>query len=79
MDPHTDRIVSYALLHESGDELAGLVNPGVPIPEAAAQVHGISDDQVADAPCSADAVALLADRFRALIDAGMPVAAFNAP
>lgn len=79
VDPHTDRIVSYALLGEHGDELTGLVNPGVPIPEAAARVHGITDHQVADARRAAEAVALLADRVRMLIDGGVPVAAFNAP
>lgn len=79
VNPHTDRIVSYALLDDRGGDLVGLVNPGVPIPEPAARVHGITDDQVAEAPRSAEAVALLADRLRALIDAGIPLAAFNAP
>lgn len=79
VDPHTDRIVSYALLDDHGGDLVGLVNPGVLIPEPAARVHGITDEQVSDAPRSAEAVGLLADRLRALIDAGIPVAAFNAP
>lgn len=79
VDPHRDRIVSYALLDEEADDLCGLVDPGIPIPEPAAAVHGITDDQVAGAPSSAEAVALLVDRIRQLIATGTPLVIFNAP
>ena len=50
IDPHTDRVLSYALLDLPGFEITGLVNPGVPIPEAAAQVHGITEAMLVGQP-----------------------------
>lgn len=52
--PAEDRIVSLdvAVLYPDGEIVSRrwLVNPGIPIPEAASNVHGIWDEQVADAP-----------------------------
>lgn len=55
LDPHQDRIVEFAfiLLGASLDEIdrwSELINPQVPIPPEASQVHGITDDDVATAP-----------------------------
>ncbi|GAA4281542.1 3'-5' exonuclease [Gaetbulibacter aestuarii] len=49
-----DRIVEIAILkvHPNGDEerKTWLVNPEMPIPKEASDIHGITDDKVADAP-----------------------------
>lgn len=50
----TDRIVELAILkvHPNGNKESKtwLVNPGVPIPEEAAAIHGITDEKVAGEP-----------------------------
>ncbi|HMA33489.1 MAG TPA: 3'-5' exonuclease [Chloroflexia bacterium] len=51
LDPQADRIVQIGVLLPGGvSGLESLVNPGIPIPQAATAIHGITDDQVADAP-----------------------------
>ena len=54
LDPHEDRIVEIAWLSatdlEEGDAYDTLINPEVPIPAEATEVHGISDEDVAEAP-----------------------------
>jgi len=55
LDPRHARIVQIALMRINGGQLDReqtwhrLVNPGVPIPDKAAAVHGIRDDEVSDA------------------------------
>ncbi|MBT1098377.1 3'-5' exonuclease [Streptomyces sp. Tu102] len=45
------RIVELGVLGVSGDSLVDtLLNPGVPIPAETSDHHGITDDQVSDAP-----------------------------
>lgn len=56
-DPTTARIVSVGLARTDGDDLtvaSWLVNPGVPIPPEATAVHGITDEDVRDAPAFRD-------------------------
>ncbi|HKP57419.1 MAG TPA: 3'-5' exonuclease [Polyangiales bacterium] len=52
--PETDRIVEIGIACFNGGQLTKLkhwlVNPGMPIPEGARNVHGIGDAEVADAP-----------------------------
>ena len=49
-DPKTE-VVSIAMINNEGRVvLAGLVNPGRPIPAEARKVHGIEDHMVKDAP-----------------------------
>jgi len=54
LNPSSDRIVEVSLLkiHADGHEdyLAELINPGIPIPEEATAIHGISDSDVAGKP-----------------------------
>ncbi|HRX52303.1 MAG TPA: 3'-5' exonuclease [Candidatus Krumholzibacteria bacterium] len=62
-----DRIVEIAMIRVEPDgsrrTFRSLVNPQMPIPPGASKVHGISDDDVADAPVlaalTADILALL--------------------
>ncbi len=79
-----DRVVTahVGLLNAQGELLERtdwLVNPGIPIPEGAAAVHGISTNQaVAEGRNAAEAIAeivSLLDQFR---DAGVPLVAYNA-
>jgi DNA polymerase-3 subunit epsilon len=78
VDPLADRVISYALLDEPGFEITSLVNPGVPIPEAAAAVHGITDEMLVDAPTSAEALAVVVDWVKVLIERGVGLVVFNA-
>ena len=53
-DPRTDEVIEIAGIKvQDGkvvDEFSTLVNPGIPIPDAASTVNGIYDDMVADSP-----------------------------
>lgn len=50
-DPYAARIVEVAMFDWQGREVLNtLVNPGVPIPATATEVHGITDLDVEDAP-----------------------------
>src|SRR5262249_8734368 len=53
-DPSTDRVVEVGIaVGRGGDVIARynwLINPGMPIPEEARQVHGIRDDDVRESP-----------------------------
>jgi DNA polymerase-3 subunit epsilon len=78
IDPHTDRVLSYALLDEPGFEITGLVNPGVPIPEAAAQVHGITEAMLVGQPTSAEGLSVVVDWVQSLVERGVGLVVFNA-
>jgi DNA polymerase III subunit epsilon len=49
VNPATDRIIQLAIVSETF-EYSILVNPGTPIPVGASEIHGITDDDVADKP-----------------------------
>lgn len=80
-EPGEARIVSAAIVEVGGGPephfVNWLVNPGVPIPEEATGIHGISDADVAKATKAADAVREIVEvlDMRAI---GSPVVAFNA-
>lgn len=69
-DPYEDRIVELAVVPmnprtgEPEEAWATLVNPGRPIPPGATDAHGITDEQVADAPGFEE----LADRVQRIVD-----------
>jgi DNA polymerase III epsilon subunit-like protein len=78
VDPLHDRVLSYALLDPTGVEITGLVNPGVPIPPESADVHGITEAMRADAPPSAEGLAVVVDWVQSLVDRQVGLAVFNA-
>ncbi|BFO16568.1 3'-5' exonuclease [Streptomyces sp. KM77-8] len=82
-DPREARIVTGAVIEVRAGEPLGrrewLADPGVPIPEDAVAVHGISNERAATEGSPADQVAdaiagVLTDRWKA----GVPVVAYNA-
>lgn len=50
VDPYRDRIVEFAFHESPGELYTERVNPGIPIPAEAAEVHGITDADVAGLP-----------------------------
>ncbi|MFF2658741.1 exonuclease domain-containing protein [Kitasatospora sp. NPDC058032] len=85
VDVETDRIVSAALVVQSAPGAVPvatdwLADPGVPIPDGARAVHGISDETVrAHGRPAAVVVAELAAALTEQARAGRPVVVMNAP
>ncbi|MFF6940417.1 exonuclease domain-containing protein [Streptomyces lavendulae] len=79
--PTTDRIVTAALVARGGGRpdrvMSWLINPGIPIPAEATEVHGITDEQAATGANPADALGDIADHLAKALAYGMPVIAFN--
>ncbi len=54
LDAKTERVIEVGLVIGRGGEVldrkSWLINPGMPIPQAATDVHGITNEQVADKP-----------------------------
>ena len=56
-----------------------LVNPGVPIPEGASSVHGVTDEiAIAHGTPASQAIAEIVGELNAILQSGTPVVAFNA-
>ena len=71
----TDRLVEIGVVDDAGTvAFQSLINPRIPIPEEASDIHGITDDMVAPAP-PLDAVI---DKLRALLLADGKVVIYNA-
>lgn len=85
VDVSADRVVTahVGLLDASGRVLSArdwLADPGVPIPDGAAAIHGITTEQArAHGRPAAEVVAEVVAALRGLLDAGIPVVAYNAP
>ena len=85
VDVASDRIVTahVGLLDASGAVLSArdwLADPGVEIPEGAAAIHGISTAHAREhGRPSADVIVEVVAALRGLLDAGIPVVAYNAP
>lgn len=80
LDIEHDRIISCALVHSSGATQQWLINPGVPVSDAAFAVHGISADHLAahgrpPADVLTEVVGALAD----LVADQVPLVVMNAP
>lgn len=81
---YVDRIVQFALVIDGTKNadtvFETLVNPGVPIPAGASEVHGITDEMVqAEGMDPEDAMRQLLQALGTAERAGMPVVVFNAP
>jgi DNA polymerase-3 subunit epsilon len=78
LDPTMDRILEMGIVTFARGELAErrnwLVNPGIPVPEEARRVHGITDDDLANAPRFEDVlpeiIGLVAGRVPVAYNAG---------
>ncbi len=85
VDVTADRIVTahVGLLDASGSVVRArdwLADPGVPIPEGASAIHGITTERArAEGRPAVAVVTEVVEAVRALLDAGIPVVAYNAP
>lgn len=83
-DPHEARIVTASLIVVDGagnvaNHQEWLVNPGVPIPPAASNIHGVTDERARrDGLPAVLAVSQIAMQLTQLFEAQIPVIAFNA-
>ncbi len=84
VDVHGDRIVTahVGVLDRQGAVIAArswLADPGVPIPEGASAVHGITTERArAEGQPAAEVVAEVRAALAELFSAGVPVVAYNA-
>ncbi|MFE3578764.1 exonuclease domain-containing protein [Streptomyces vinaceus] len=80
-DPLNDRIVTAALIARGGGlpdrTMSWLINPGIPIPAEATEVHGIDDAKAATGAPPAAALDDIADHLAKALAYGMPLVAFN--
>ncbi len=85
VDVRSDRIVTahVGVLDADGRVLEArdwLADPGVPIPDGAAAIHGVTTARArADGRPAQEVVAEVLEALRALFAAGIPVVAYNAP
>lgn len=81
VSPFQDRIVQYALIErEEGGSMRkdiNLVNPGCSIPPGATAIHGICDDDVADAMPVETATAIIVAELLDLSERGVPLIGMN--
>jgi DNA polymerase-3 subunit epsilon len=83
VDVDLDRIVTATVARITPGQPVGaqswLLNPGIPIPKAASDVHGITDQQAqADGQDPAAAIPQIANTLAVAGFRGLPVIAFNA-
>lgn len=84
VDVEHDRIVTahVGVLDAKGRQIAArswIADPGIPIPDGAAAIHGFSTERVRrEGRPSPEVVAEVAGSLRALLSQGVPVVAYNA-
>ena len=81
ISPSTDRIVTAAIITRTGDAVSQrtwLIDPGIPIPERATEVHGITTEHAQTHGVQpADALEEIASILASAMGAGIPVVGFN--
>ena len=81
LNKRTDRIVAIALVRYepagTAEQVCYLLNPGIPIPEDATAIHGITDDDVRDAPSFADLAEIIERHFADADLAGYNILGFD--
>lgn len=82
-DVNADRIVTATIAcitpGQPLDTHSWLLNPGIPIPKAASDVHGVTDEQAGgEGQDPYEAIIEIAKELKAATLAGIPVVAFNA-
>ncbi|GAB3599085.1 exonuclease domain-containing protein [Microbacterium tumbae] len=84
VDVEHDRIVTahVGVLDAKGRQIAArnwIADPGVPVPDGAAAIHGFTTDRVRrEGRPASEVVAEVASSLRALLSQGVPVVAYNA-
>lgn len=84
VDVSRDRVVTahVGLIDAQGREIAArnwLADPGVPIPDGASEVHGVTTEHArALGRPAAEVVGEVTDALRSLLSQGIPVVAYNA-
>lgn len=84
VDPHNDRIVTafVGALKQSGEWIktrSWLINPGVPIPEGASAIHGITNEMAqADGVDAPAAISEICETLRVALTTGHPLVVYNA-
>jgi len=85
VDVRTARIVSACVveLDPAGQVVARqdwLVDPGVPIPEGASRIHGITTERArADGVAAVEGVSSILEAVRGVLDRGVSLVIYNAP
>lgn len=84
VDSFNDRIVTCNITYDFLDRdpyiCDWLINPGVPIPEGASAVHGITDDvAIANGSDPRAALVSIAEHLNAWEDKQLPIVVYNAP
>ncbi|MEB4616342.1 exonuclease domain-containing protein [Leucobacter sp. M11] len=85
IDPANSRVVTASIALLSGDGAVSerydwVLNPGVPIPEAAANVHGITTEMAERTGMDAQSgIEQIVRRMTEMLERGFPLVAYNAP
>lgn len=81
LNKRTDRIVALALVRYepigTAEQVHYLLNPGVPIPEETTAIHGITDEDVKDAPTFAEMAEVIARHFEGADLAGYNILGYD--
>lgn len=82
VDVETDRVVTASIVHIqpgfSPEVVTHVINPGIPVPEAAAAVHGYTTDRVqAEGGDPVELLELVVDELAVTLAQGTPVVGMN--
>jgi len=81
VDPHRDRVVTAAVIKAGGGHRTvphtWLVNPGIPIPAGATEIHGITTEQAQNGADPATAVLEIANALIMCTNTRIPIVGHN--